>query len=84
VCKKTDVWAIGVMAFHAFTDDYPFYNPNMNTTFKEILEKNVDLASIEHVAGECAADFVGRLLDKDPGTRMCVDEALEHPWLRIV
>ena len=81
VCKKTDVWAIGIMTFHALTGMYPFYNRNMHLTFKEILEKDIDVASIKQIAGKYAADFVERTLDKDVGTRMCIDEALEHPWL---
>ncbi len=81
VCNTTDVWAAGVMAFHALTDVYPFYGADMYVIFKKILEKDVDLASVEQVGGRCAADFVGRMLDKDPSTRMCAGEALEHPWL---
>jgi calcium-dependent protein kinase len=81
VCKGTDAWAMGIMAFHGLTGKYPFYNPNMYATFKAIIDNPADMRTLRRIAGKSAVNFVGRLLDKDPKTRMSVSEALQHPWL---
>jgi myosin-light-chain kinase len=76
--KKSDTWAVGVIAYYLLTKKYPFNGKNMNEIFKEILYKKVDLSIIDNPV---AVDFVVKLLNRNVEDRMSCNEALQHDWL---
>jgi serine/threonine protein kinase len=73
-CKttvKNDCWAIGVIMYELFHEDICFDSK------KEILKKEPEISDD---MSELAKDLLVKLLDKDPNTRISIDEALNHSW----
>lgn len=82
-CTKSDMWSVGVMAYYLLVGEYPFQGRTASEVFREIFTK--DLRLREGGVGwleEAEADFLHRLLDRDPDARMSASDALAHPFLR--
>jgi serine/threonine protein kinase len=77
-CYKSDVWALGIIAYHYYTDVFPFDGQHIHEVFRSILSKNVDYSKI---ADPQASMFVRALLDKDTEKRLTAIEALHHNFL---
>jgi serine/threonine protein kinase len=80
-----DVWAYGVIV-HIFLSGYPpFFHPDC--VHLEELIKNGKLkfeANCWNNVSPEAMDFVKELLNTDPNRRLTVDQALLHPWVRLI
>ena len=79
-CKKSDMWAIGVLVYKELTKKYPFNGSDYHEIFREILNKPLDFDKISMPE---ARDFVQKLLERDVEKRMNAYEALSHPWLTL-
>eukprot|EP00951_Prasinocladus_malaysianus_P024309 scaffold209578_cov49-Prasinocladus_malaysianus.AAC.2 len=79
---EVDVWACGVCLYIMLSGFPPFEGSDMLEVMTNVRtqEPSYDDPAWEMVSPE-AQDFVSRLLSRDPGERMTVPEALEHPWL---
>ncbi|KAG1665062.1 hypothetical protein FOA52_012481 [Chlamydomonas sp. UWO 241] len=87
---KADVWAAGVMLYWLFSGDYPVSAavPDMHSA------KLVDIAAavttcdatfdddVWRTVSPDGRDFLAQCLARDEATRMDVDAALAHPWIR--
>jgi serine/threonine protein kinase len=81
---KADTWSVGIVAFILLSGTFPFFSGSGATeqeTFKSILE--TPLSVPKEVSSE-AADFLKRILHKDPQKRLSLVEALDHPWMEKV
>ena len=85
-----DVWSIGVMAYLLLSGRYPFTDEEGNQkvgkeVWRSVLYQDPDLESDPwpRVSQE-AKDFVGALLEKDETKRITAEEALAHPFVRVV
>lgn len=81
--KPVDVWGCGIMLFILLSGYPPFYGTK-DRLFKMITKgafhmhrKQWDLIS------DAAKDLVARMLEVDPDKRISIDEALEHPWIKV-
>jgi len=88
LCKKSDVWSIGIMAYVMLSRGcYPFNdrenpsNPSIYRIFNSILNDVLYVGGMVD-ASDVAKDFVCRCLEKDVDRRMTVREALDHEWIR--
>ncbi|CUG02083.1 protein kinase, putative [Bodo saltans] len=81
---KADTWSVGIVAFILLSGAFPFFSGPGATeqeTFKSILE--TPLSVPKEVSSE-AADFLKRILHKDPQKRLSLADALDHPWMEKV
>lgn len=97
-CTKSDMWSVGVMAYYLLVGEYPFQGRTAPEVFREIFTKDLRLRSsivwdMDDTGKEgngngvgwleeVEADFLHRLLERDPDARMSATEALAHPFLR--
>ena len=90
ILKKTDVWAVGVIAYVMMTGRAPFRDKNNAAIFESICTKQLEFPKKDaryHVALKLSPhfkDFVRKTLVKDPEQRISADEALRHPWIQGV
>lgn len=79
-----DAWSLGVVVFILISGYPPFWGGSDSVIYDRIQNQELDLAyepwTTDAVSLE-AADFVKRLLNKDPRQRMTLLEAAQHPWL---
>jgi serine/threonine protein kinase len=87
-CKRSDVWAIGVMTHLLLTGVFPFNdhsnpcNPSIYKIVNSILKSHVDFDQYYwHDVSESGKNFVRLLLEKDFEKRPDVASALMHPWM---
>lgn len=78
-----DIWSTGIIAHILLLGTSPFLGQNDRETLQNIQNKKLDLSD-ETLAGisEQGRDFIRKVLDFDPKTRLDVKAALGHPWLK--
>ncbi|KAH7916616.1 kinase-like domain-containing protein [Hygrophoropsis aurantiaca] len=79
-----DSWSVGVIVFSMLTSTSPFIEDDTQRDIKiRIAERTIDWASLDqaHIS-PTAQDFIRRLLDVNPRTRMSLSDATKHPWLQ--
>lgn len=85
-----DCWSLGVIAFVLLSGRMPFFEekdrhapPRPMPLLVQHLARFADFDDPEHWkdVSEQAKDFVRRLLDPNPRTRLTAADALKHPWL---
>lgn len=86
---KCDMWSVGMCAYQLLTGRLPFWDDVRGHTMKEVwkavLYDDINLepsSPIWQNISEGALDLVGKLLDRDPDTRLSAEEALAHPWVQ--
>lgn len=79
-----DCWSLGVVVFILISGYPPFWGSSDNIIYDRIQNQELDMGyepwTTDAVSSQ-AADFVRRLLTKDPTKRMTAEEARQHPWL---
>ena len=81
--KACDLWGCGVILFTLISGSLPFNGPKHRIIESIIAGRyNMRTASWEGVSSE-AADLCTSLLNTDHASRMTVEEALEHPWIKV-
>lgn len=80
--QKCDIWSCGVICYILLCG-YPPFNDRIDTVIIEKIKK-ADLVfppeEWNQVSLE-AKDFVRKLLNPDPDSRLSASEALKHPWI---
>ncbi|RPA89895.1 kinase-like protein [Choiromyces venosus 120613-1] len=82
--QAVDMWSFGCVIFMLLTGSAPFQGKNQDDMLRIILSGKFDMTPLEKRLGAHsyqAKDFIGRLLQVNPGRRMMEIEALRHPWL---
>jgi serine/threonine protein kinase len=79
-----DHWALGILVFEMLYGFSPFYYDGVeqNELFLSIMD---DPVTVPDTSGKVAKDFVTRLLDKNPKTRLGVNneaEIINHKWFK--
>jgi len=79
----SDRWSCGILLFLILACDYPF-KPNLqqDTKYNDMLRGHYPWPSSleEHFPG--SVDFLTKVLDPNPTTRLTFDQMREHSWLR--
>lgn len=80
--KSVDWWSYGVLVFEMLTGLPPFYDDNTNKMYRLIISGSINYPS--YVSSN-AKDFISKLLDRNPSTRLGaseedVEEIKRHPF----
>eukprot|EP00930_Biecheleria_cincta_P086517 TRINITY_DN7579_c0_g1_i1.p1 TRINITY_DN7579_c0_g1~~TRINITY_DN7579_c0_g1_i1.p1 ORF type:complete len:754 (-),score=122.50 TRINITY_DN7579_c0_g1_i1:97-2358(-) len=77
--KGVDIWAAGVLIYELLTGKPPFA---ASTTFKAMNRIiKVDL-QVPIGVPPLATDLIQKLIVREPAKRLCLKEAIRHPWIR--
>lgn len=77
--KGVDIWAAGVLIYELLTGKPPFC---ASTTFKAMNRIiKVDL-QVPISVPPLATDLIQKLIVREPAKRLCLKEAIRHPWIR--
>jgi calcium-dependent protein kinase len=81
--QKTDVWAVGVIAYIVLAGFNPFegHTDQETAVLVEMGEFELDIPEWETISKE-AKDFVSKCLAYEEKDRLTAAQALEHPWVR--
>ncbi|RCI02639.1 hypothetical protein CU098_008623 [Rhizopus stolonifer] len=76
--KATDIWSMGVTLYCLIYGKTPFMNDNLLELYEEIKEAPIEYGSDidSHLL-----DLFQRILDRNPETRITMEELREHPWV---
>ncbi|OQU82027.1 hypothetical protein SORBI_3006G161000 [Sorghum bicolor] len=76
--RASDTWAVGVTLYCMVSGHYPFLGDTLQETYDKIAN---DPVQIPGDMNPQLADLLLRLLCKDPGDRITLQAAAEHPWV---
>ena len=77
--KAVDIWATGVCLFAMVAGQLPFYDDNIVNLAHMVREEEPEYPS--QITDELR-DLLTRMLDKNPETRITIEEVVQHPWLQ--
>jgi Ca2+-binding EF-hand superfamily protein len=88
---KTDIWAIGVIAYMALSGYMPFEADTDRETLELVINSKEEVAQKDIFKGDAwasvsddAIDFVSQLLSFEAFKRPTAKDALNHPWIQRV
>ncbi|GMK56962.1 hypothetical protein CspeluHIS016_0308020 [Cutaneotrichosporon spelunceum] len=80
-----DSWSIGIIVYSMLTKSLPFDdNSELSLEQRIRARATIDFDRVElerYQVSAAGVDFIERLLDPDPTTRMTMEQALMHEWL---
>jgi aurora kinase len=79
---SVDLWCLGVLTYELLTGKAPFYHLSRKETMKKILNVETESITYPETMSPQAADFIDKLIRKDPNERMKAADALKHPYLK--
>ncbi|OQV17036.1 Calcium/calmodulin-dependent protein kinase kinase 2 [Hypsibius exemplaris] len=75
-----DMWSLGITLYSLVVGDVPFKGDSLS-----LLIKSINTDSVQYPDGvkvsPALRDLISRLLDKNPKTRIRMEEVKQHPWL---
>lgn len=81
--KKIDIWSCGVLLFVMLSGSPPFDGDDDEQIFKAIQESNADFSgTIWSDVTQCAKEFLGMMLIKDPYRRSSAEALIKHQFIR--
>ncbi|KAK8839073.1 hypothetical protein M9Y10_032542 [Tritrichomonas musculus] len=76
--SAADIWSLGVVLYTMVACCLPFNGDNVNMQLHEILYAEPLIPE----SWSCnLRDLMRRLLNKDPGARITLEEIMNHPWI---
>lgn len=76
---QSDIWSSGVV-FYAMVAGYlPFEDPKTSNLYKKIMSADYQMPKV--LSNECK-DFISKILNTDPETRIRISEIRSHPYMK--
>lgn len=81
--KPVDLWSIGVVAHLMLRGRLPFDSKDRHILIQKTIQADLDLSGpYWDKLTPYSLDFLRKTIQKDTETRLTVDQALNHPWIR--
>lgn len=80
---RADVWAFGILLYLLQYGHYPYDAKHPRDIMVKILTEPVRWQTKVKLSKN-GLDFVKKLLEHDPKKRMTCEDALSHPWMKLV
>ncbi|XP_067090574.1 death-associated protein kinase 2 isoform X2 [Osmerus mordax] len=81
---EADMWSIGVITYILLSGASPFLGDSKQETLGNISATNYEFdEEFFSSTSELAKSFIRQLLEKDTRKRMTIQDALNHPWIKI-
>ncbi|XP_060077943.1 peripheral plasma membrane protein CASK-like isoform X3 [Ylistrum balloti] len=80
--KPVDAWGCGVMMF-ILLGGYPPFVGTKEHVFEKIAQGSYHMRKQWLQLSNYAKDLVNKLLETDPEKRITIEEALNHPWIKV-
>ncbi|GJW95462.1 CBL-interacting serine/threonine-protein kinase 14-like protein [Tanacetum coccineum] len=77
---KVDIWSCGIILYVLNAGYLPFNDPNLMVMYRKIYKGEF---RVPKWTSPELKNFLSRLLDTNPDTRITVQEILSHPWFKI-
>ena len=75
--EKVDIWCIGVLLFELTTGNVPFQGNDIDTLKDNILHLRIAWPKDINID---AKNLIKKILKLDPGSRISLEEMLQHPF----
>lgn len=79
--KAADIWALGITFYALMFLKLPFYSTNLMKLMEMIEKDKVKLPKKLRIISPNLKNFFKRILDKNPKTRISMEELKTHPWI---
>ena len=76
---QTDIWALGATFFYLLTGKYPFGSQKSLTKLAEAIKHTT--INFKVITNEKARACIKRMLDKNPETRITIEDLLKMDWV---
>ena len=74
---KADMWSLGIILYYMLFNQHPFYHRNQSVSIYRLLNED---PVIPDTASSSAARLILGLLDKNPQTRLSVEDVKKNSW----
>nr|XP_061831148.1 death-associated protein kinase 3-like isoform X3 [Nerophis lumbriciformis] len=82
---EADMWSIGVITYILLSGASPFLGETKQDTLRNISAVNYDFDEEFFCnTSELAKNFISRLLERDKKKRLTIQDALNHPWIKVM
>ncbi|KAG8532090.1 uncharacterized protein KY384_003727 [Bacidia gigantensis] len=78
--KAADIWSMGVTLYCLIFGCLPFQEASVLRLYESIQGDEIEFSDTIKI-DDNLKDIIRRLLDKDPSSRITMDELREHPWV---
>merc|ERR1719242_310761 len=79
--KKGDIWALGVITYILIFGKPPFVGNSQDDVFRNIRTQEFKYPKKSSHYTDSCKDFLSKLLDKAPSSRLSANDALQHEWI---
>ncbi|KAJ8269925.1 hypothetical protein GJAV_G00108330 [Gymnothorax javanicus] len=76
---EVDVWSLGIMVVEMIDGEPPYFDDTPLVAMRKLRDEPPP--TVRHKVSPMLADFLGRMLTRDPQERATAVELLEHPFL---
>ena len=73
-----DIWSLGIILYSMLTCTLPFAGDNISQVLNNVVSLQVKMPNNISPEGQ---HLISRLLDKQPSTRITIEEIKMHPWM---
>jgi 5'-AMP-activated protein kinase catalytic alpha subunit len=78
---KADIWSSGIVLYAMLCGYLPFEEENNEKLYKKITEGKFKTPSF---LSDSAKDFLHRILNVDPKSRITIPQMKKHPWFNLI
>lgn len=76
----TDIWSLGILLHTLLLGKVPFKAETLDELYEIIVTQKLAIPEKPYITEECK-DILQKMLDKNPATRISIEQIKRHPWI---